>query len=67
MGLDHSNAFVRLIFDGLIGFCFCRRGDYDCQMGMVQAPDHTRRLNDAKPASASPSEQVSTSKPAPAS
>ena len=40
MGLDHSNAFVRLIFDGLIGFCFCRRGDYDCQMGMVQAPDH---------------------------
>lgn len=40
MGLDHSNAFVRLSFDGLIGFCFCRREDYDCQMGMVQVPDH---------------------------
>jgi hypothetical protein len=40
MGLDHSNAFVRLSFDGLIGFCFCRREDYSCQMGMVQVPDH---------------------------
>jgi hypothetical protein len=40
MGLDHSNAFVRISFDGLIGFCFCRRDDYRCQMGMVQVADH---------------------------
>ena len=38
MGLDHSNAFVRVTFDGLIAFCYDRRGD--CEMGMVQAPDH---------------------------
>jgi hypothetical protein len=40
MGLDHSNAFVRISFDGLIGFCLCRRDDYRCEMGMVQAEDH---------------------------
>jgi hypothetical protein len=38
MGLDHSNAFVRVTFDGLIAFCYDRRGD--CEMGMVQADDH---------------------------
>lgn len=38
MGLDHSNAFVRVTFDGLIAFCYDRRGD--CEMGMVQAADH---------------------------
>lgn len=41
MGLDHSNAFVRLSFDGLIGFCICKRDyPYRCEMGMVQAEDH---------------------------
>jgi hypothetical protein len=40
MGLDHSQAFVRISFDGLIGFCICRRDDYRCEMGMVQAEDH---------------------------
>lgn len=38
MGVDHSNAFVRLTFDGLIAFCFTKRGE--CQMGMVQNDDH---------------------------
>lgn len=43
MGLDHSEAFVRVTFDGLIAFCYDRRGD--CEMGMVQASDHQPRLD----------------------
>jgi len=45
MGLDHSNAFVTLRFDGLITFCINRREDPNsCVMGMVQDEDHERRL-----------------------
>jgi hypothetical protein len=45
MGLDHSNAFVRLTFDGLITFCLNRRAEPDsCEMGMVHVADHKRRL-----------------------
>jgi hypothetical protein len=40
MGLDHSQAFVRISFDGLIGFCICTRDDYRCEMGMVPEPAH---------------------------
>lgn len=41
MGLDHSDAFVRLTFDGLIGFCFYQgKQQQRCEMGMVQVPDH---------------------------
>ena len=40
MGLDHSLAFVRLTFDGLIGFCIPQRGARVCEMGMVPADDH---------------------------
>ena len=45
MGLDHSLAFVSVFFDGLIGFCICRREDYRCEMGMVPAPDHEPLLS----------------------
>jgi hypothetical protein len=45
MGLDHSNAFVRLSFDGLIGFCFRRRDDHRCEMGIVQVKDHDPLIN----------------------
>lgn len=45
MGLDHSNAFVRLTFDGLMVFCLNRRAEPDsCEMGMVAVRDHKRRL-----------------------
>jgi hypothetical protein len=45
MGLDHSNAFVRLTFDGLMVFCLNRRAEPDtCEMGMVRTYDHKRRL-----------------------
>lgn len=45
MGLDHSNAFVRLTFDGLIAFCMNRRAEPDsCEMGMVHVEDHKRLL-----------------------
>jgi hypothetical protein len=40
MGIDHSDAFVRLSFSGLIAFCFSKREDSRCEMGMVQADDH---------------------------
>ena len=40
MGLDHAQAFVRISFDGLIGFCICKRDDYRCEMGMVPDPAH---------------------------
>lgn len=40
MGLDHSQAFVEVRFDGLIGFCICKREDHRCEMGMVQVDDH---------------------------
>lgn len=40
MGLDHSDAFVKVSFDGLIAFCFSKREDSRCEMGMVQADDH---------------------------
>ncbi len=45
MRLDHSEAFVRVKFDGLIAFCFRRRDDHSCEMGMVQADDHEPLLN----------------------
>lgn len=44
MGLDHSNAFVRLSFDGLIAFCFNRNQTGRCEMGMVQVNDHEPRI-----------------------
>ena len=44
MGLDHSNAFVRLVFDGLIAFCFNKRELNRCELGMVQVDDHTRKI-----------------------
>ena len=45
MGLDHSNAFVRLTFDGLITFCINKRAEPDsCEMGMVRDEDHQRLL-----------------------
>ena len=40
MGRDHSDAFVRLFFDGLIAFCFNRNQAGRCEMGMVQVNDH---------------------------
>lgn len=44
MGVDHSNAFVRIWFDGLIGFCFTKGSGGQCEMGMVQADDHSPQL-----------------------
>ncbi|HLM57627.1 MAG TPA: hypothetical protein VK422_16085 [Pyrinomonadaceae bacterium] len=45
MGLDHSKAFVRLRFDGLITFCLNRRVEpHSCEMGMVRVEDHRRLL-----------------------
>lgn len=44
MGLDHSNAFVRVVFDGLIAFCFNKRELNRCELGMVQADDHKRKI-----------------------
>jgi hypothetical protein len=41
MGLDHSKAFVRVFFDGLIAFCFTKSKGGRAEMGMVQAEkDH---------------------------
>lgn len=44
MGLDHSTAFVRLVFDGLIAFCFNKRELNRCELGMVQVDDHKRKI-----------------------
>lgn len=45
MGLDHSNAFVRVTFDGLIAFCINERADPNsCEMGMVHVENHKRLL-----------------------
>lgn len=40
MGLDHSKAFVRVFFDGLIAFCFTKPRGGRAEMGMVQTEDH---------------------------
>lgn len=45
MGLDHSKAFVRLTFDGIITLCINKRAEPDrCELGMVATRDHQRRL-----------------------
>ena len=44
MGLDHSNAFVRIGLDGLIAFCFTKRSGGQCEMGLVQADDHVGNI-----------------------
>ena len=49
MGLDHSNAFVRVTFDGIIIFCLNKRAEPDrCEMGMVSLQDHERLLKITK-------------------
>lgn len=49
MGLDHSNAFVRVTFDGIIIFCLNKRAEpHRCEMGMVYRQDHERLLKITK-------------------
>jgi hypothetical protein len=45
MGVDHSNAFVTLTFDGLISMCINRSVEPNrCELGMVHVQDHSRQL-----------------------
>ncbi len=49
MGVDHSKAFVRVTFDGIIIFCLNKRADPNrCEMGMVSLQDHQRLLTITK-------------------
>lgn len=49
MGVDHSKAFVRITFDGIIVFCLNKRAEPDrCEMGMVSLRDHRRLLKITK-------------------